>query len=257
MPLSVPEVASFHHASLDAFSTGARRCSKKARKLSISGAETKTPPARRLSTRRSYYGERRLGCRSLASMPPSRVVPAASFRVPFTPVAPGVILPLPATSPPIRPSPLPCNLSWCSLSLCAPYDASLNRRAVAGKVIAARGPSDSVFTYVQGYVGGVERWLVVQRHERPLEARRSSATSSGKASMRVGSFPAGSSVLYVADGLPDCSPGWTYEASLIVSAGETRRTNNLPPVSGGRARRRDPGGCPGRLRRAAELCQRS
>ena len=62
---SVPEVASFHHASLDAFSTGARRCSKKARKLSISGAETKTPPARRLSTRRSYYGERRLGCRSL------------------------------------------------------------------------------------------------------------------------------------------------------------------------------------------------
>jgi hypothetical protein len=97
----------------------------------------------------------------------------------------------------------------------------------------------------------------VQRHERPLEARRSSATSSGKASMRVGFFPAGSSVLYVADGLPDCSPGWTCEASLIVSAGETRRTNNLPPVSGGRARRRGPGGCPGRLRRAAELCQRS
>src|SRR5215208_2129564 len=78
-----------------------------------------------------------------ASMPPSRVVPAAIFRVPLTPVAPGVILPLPATSPPIRPS-LPCNLSWCSLSLCAPYDASLNR-ALAAKVIAARGPSDSVF----------------------------------------------------------------------------------------------------------------
>ena len=186
-----------------------------------------------------------------ASTPPSRVVPAAIFRVPLTPVAPGVILPLPATSPPIRPSPLPCNLSWCSLSLCAPYDASLNHRAVAAKVIAARGPSDSVFIKVQGYVSSVERWLAVQRHERPLEARRSSAISSGKASMRVGSFPAGSSVLYVADGLPDCSPGWMYEASLIVSAGETRRTNNLPPVSGGRARRRGPGGCPGRLRRAA------
>jgi hypothetical protein len=86
-----------------------------------------------------------------ASMPPSRVVPAAIFRVPLTPVAPGVILPLPATSPPIRPSPLPCNLSWCSLSLCAPYDASLNHRAVAAKVIAARGPSDSVFVDFLNY----------------------------------------------------------------------------------------------------------
>src|ERR671920_392512 len=70
---------------------------------------------------------------------------------PLNAVAPGVVLPLPATSPPIRPSPLTCNLSWCSLSICAPYDAPLNHHGVGAKVIAARGPSDSVFVDFLNY----------------------------------------------------------------------------------------------------------
>src|SRR5215213_2809273 len=141
---SVPEVASFHHASLDVFSPvpGAAR---KRRGNSLSRGQKPKLLLQDVCRRDDLTTEKGgSAAGASASMPPSRVVPAAIFRVPLTPVAPGVILPLPATSPPIRPSPLPCNLSWCSLSLCAPYDASLNHRAVAAKVIAARGPSDSV-----------------------------------------------------------------------------------------------------------------
>lgn len=169
-----------------------------------------------------------------------------------------MVLPLPTTPPPKRPSPLPCALSWLrSLFRCTPYDAPLDRQAVAAEVIAALGSSAPTFIYGPGYVGSAEGWpnnTSAHRMRGGLALYRRPGLLCALALSR----PIGRRFGAYCCRLPTrCPPVWSHEASMSVSARETRSLGNLPSVSGGRARRRGSGGCLGRSRRAALLCRRS